>query len=317
MKSIMARALFAAIASVFFATAVGAQPADSALLTELLNRIEHLQSELASVRGENERLRHELERFKRNTEENFKRLQSGEFGNAAAAAEGDGAGTDTERAVPADADAQEATKAAPEATAETPPEEAVAESESAESALPPAMPSEASAETPSEEAVAESESTESAVPPAAAETAETMPLATIGAAVSDDALDEQEYFSYRNAMKPLEDADYAKARKRFARFLRKYPQGKYAADAKYWVAESYYIANNYNLAERYYKQVIANHKDHRMHDEALLRIASIRETRAEWDGARAVLQKLNSESQDEKIRALAKRRLERLTREGR
>lgn len=286
------RLLLVAIVSIFLIPGVGAQTADSALLTELIGRVERLQNELASVRGENERLRHELEQFKRETGETLKQLQTGtELDSASDAPRVDVAGGDTESVVPNDTETK-------------------AEAEGSAADMTTAIPS--------GEAVAEPESTEgTSATPAGEEAAMTMPMANIGTAISDTATEEQEYFSYRNAMQPLEDADYAKARKRFAQFLQKYPQGKYAADAKYWVAESYYVANNYELAERYYKQVIGDHKNHRMHDEALLRIASIREARAEWDGARVVLQKLNSESKDKKIRTLAQKRLERLAREGR
>jgi tol-pal system protein YbgF len=53
---------------------------------------------------------------------------------------------------------------------------------------------------------------------------------------------------YHEAMKELQDGDYASAEKSFRTFVQRYPQHVLAGNAQYWVGETYYARHDYQSA---------------------------------------------------------------------
>ena len=127
----------------------------------------------------------------------------------------------------------------------------------------------------------------------------------------------EEYTAYSRAMSALERADYTRLRDNLTRFLQDYPAGDYADDANYWVAESYYDEGDLELAESYFMQLLENYKKSEKRESALLKIAYIRLNNKQWDAARKVLELLADEAKDKQIRKLATEQLKQLESKGR
>lgn len=123
---------------------------------------------------------------------------------------------------------------------------------------------------------------------------------------------QSEYEMYRNAMESLQSGDYVQLRKALSDFLARYSKGKYAANAKYWIAETYYVSEDHRKAQDYYKRVIKEHKNHPRREDAMLKIAYIREANQQWDSAIVIFESLANKAKNEKIRSLAKGRLKKL-----
>jgi len=140
------------------------------------------------------------------------------------------------------------------------------------------------------------------------------PLPTIAPAKLPDA---NELAAYSQAMSALENADYTRLRDRLTRFLQDYPEGDYADDANYWVAESYYSEGDLERAEPHFMQFINNYRDSEKREPALLQIARIRLNKEQWEAARNILEPLAAEAEDEQIRARAVEHLEQLESQGR
>ncbi len=129
--------------------------------------------------------------------------------------------------------------------------------------------------------------------------------------------DEDEYAAYSKAMGALDRADYTRLRDNLTRFLQDYPQGDYADDANYWVAESYYAEGDLEQATLYFTQLIENYGNSEKREPALLKIAYIRLNKEQWEDARKILERLKNEAEDEQIRKLAIEQLEQLGNKGR
>ena len=129
--------------------------------------------------------------------------------------------------------------------------------------------------------------------------------------------DEDEYAAYSKAMGALDRADYTRLRDNLTRFLQDYPQGDYADDANYWVAESYYAEGDLEQATLYFTQLIENYGNSEKREPALLKIAYIRLNKEQWEDARKILERLKNEAEDEQIQKLAIEQLEQLGNKGR
>ncbi len=129
--------------------------------------------------------------------------------------------------------------------------------------------------------------------------------------------DEDEYAAYSKAMGALDRADYTRLRDNLTRFLQDYPEGDYADDASYWVAESYYAEGDLEQATSYFTQLIENYGDSEKREPALLKIAYIRLNKKQWEDARKILERLKNEAEDEQVRKLAIEQLEQLGNKGR
>ena len=129
--------------------------------------------------------------------------------------------------------------------------------------------------------------------------------------------DEAEYAAYSKAMAALERADYTRLRDNLTRFLQDYPEGDYADDANYWVAESYYAEGDLEQATSYFTQLLENYDNSEKRESALLKIAYIRLNKEQWEDARKILERLKNEAEDEAVRKLAIEQLQQLGNEGR
>ncbi|WP_422015389.1 tol-pal system protein YbgF [Reyranella sp.] len=79
-----------------------------------------------------------------------------------------------------------------------------------------------------------------AAPKPAAQAAAPAPTPAAGAANADQLYDE--------AIKKLQEGDYAAAERGFKTFIQRNPQNKLAGNAQYWLGETYYARRDYNSA---------------------------------------------------------------------
>ena len=277
---------------------------ESRLLMRLLDKVERLQAELREVRDRGDRQARELRRLR-------KKMREIEGRRAATTATAAIAAT----AVSAVSAVTTASAAAPMSTAST-----------ANAMQPPAAEQEApdddarAAATP-----APAETERAQVPPSgdgepprdAAQTARTgddrapPPVPRLGFLPKDEATPgvKDERQAYRRATRALNDDDYARLRRDLEAFLRDWPRGRYAANAKFWIGEAWYAERNLDKAEAYYQRVVEENADHDKSEDAYLKLAYIHIDREQWDAAAAVLQNLAEAAAQDRIRALARKKL--------
>jgi len=96
--------------------------------------------------------------------------------------------------------------------------------------------------------------------------------ATTNAADKTPAAAEGEQQAYQNAFNTLRDLRYDQAVKAFRAFLAKYPKGRYAHIAQYWIGEAEYAQRKYKQAIVEYQKLIDNYPASPKLAEAMLKI---------------------------------------------
>jgi len=76
---------------------------------------------------------------------------------------------------------------------------------------------------------------------------------------------------YEQSLQAFKDGDYDGARKRFADFLRRHPDSKFAANAQYWLGECYYGVKDYAQAIEAFDRVGRSYPDSPKAPAALLK----------------------------------------------
>jgi len=123
-------------------------------------------------------------------------------------------------------------------------------------------------------------------------------VATTGEAAEDasaDAADPapdpaQERAAYDSAFDTLKSRRYAEAVRMFRDFLQTFPDGAYAANARYWLGESYYVVEDYANAQAQFEALIARWPAHDKAPGALLKIGLSQHGRKQYDEAEVTLQ---------------------------
>ncbi|MDD9869741.1 MAG: tetratricopeptide repeat protein [Gammaproteobacteria bacterium] len=267
---------------------------ENQLLIELLDKVERLQTELNELRDRNDRLQHELEKLKR------------EFNGAAAPAPETGA-----------PDAAPSPDAAPLDTASpqraTPPGAVSPDTAPPGIAPPPDVAPPDTASPPDAAPSPDTAPPQRAAPPPDTTPSDTTPSdAAPSPPVRRDqppVHGEEEYRRYRAAWSALNDKDYVRLREGFGEFLERYPHGKYAASAKYWIGESWYAQRDFGKAETAFRRVVEEHADHQKSEDASVKIAIIRMERGEHDAAREILDSLAESATQRSVRDLARKKL--------
>ncbi len=299
---------------------VSAQEQNSALLNRLLDKVQQLQNEVTELRNQNELTQFELKTLQKNLDQRWSELETqiheAHTTPTIAPASTEVAPTKTQleqlknnsqkleqqitqtnsRLDELARIVEEMQLQKPEAPAIEPEAPAIEAIEPEVPAIEPEVPA-IEPEAPAIEAI-EPEEKPSLIEPAG------LP-------------DEDEYAAYSKAMAALDRADYTRLRDNLTRFLQDYPQGDYADDANYWVAESYYAEGDLEQATLYFTQLIENYGDSEKREPALLKIAYIRLNKEQWEDARKILERLKNEAEDEQVRELAIEQLEQLGNRGR
>ena len=99
---------------------------------------------------------------------------------------------------------------------------------------------------------------------------------------------EAEQKAYDAIFPLVRNKQYSEAVKAYGDFLSKYPDGRNAANARYWLGQVYYVQNSNEDAETQFKLVISLHGDSPKAPDAMLKLATIEERRGSPAAAKAL-----------------------------
>ena len=90
-----------------------------------------------------------------------------------------------------------------------------------------------------------------------------------------DAKPADERTRYRHGFQLLRDGELPAAITALASYLQDYPQGRYAADARYWIADAHYVEQHYEQALRDFSRLVSEHPDSPKVPKALYKIGLV------------------------------------------
>lgn len=127
---------------------------------------------------------------------------------------------------------------------------------------------------------------------------------------------DQERAGYMNAFEILRESRYAEAIQAFTQFLQQYPNGKYANNAQYWLAEAYYASGDMQKALDEFGKVIDLYPSSSKIPDAKLKLGYTYYELGQWAKARDVLTGVMTAYPNSSFALLAEKRLNRMTQEG-
>ncbi len=119
---------------------------------------------------------------------------------------------------------------------------------------------------------------------------------------------------YSSAFALLKERKYEESKAAFNELLRRYPQGDYADNARYWLGETYYVLRDYPAAMAEYDRLVQLNPSSPKVPGALLKIGFIQYDQRDFDQAKATLARVISTYPNSTEARLAKSRLERIGR---
>lgn len=122
--------------------------------------------------------------------------------------------------------------------------------------------------------------------------------------------------AYDQGFDELNKGQYDSAITSFEQLLERYPDSKYAPNAQFWMAEAYYVNRDFNAAQAGFEKVVTDYPGSSKVPDAILKIAYIRYDHQAWTETRLLLEKLLREYPNTTAAMLAKKRLNRMEREG-
>lgn len=122
--------------------------------------------------------------------------------------------------------------------------------------------------------------------------------------------------AYKQAFQLLNNGQYAQAVSAFTDFLANYPDSGYAPNAQYWLGEAYYASRDYEQALLAFKRVQKQYPESNKTPDAALKLGYTYYEMQQWDNAKATLKQIISQYPKSQPANLAKKRLERIAREG-
>jgi len=135
-------------------------------------------------------------------------------------------------------------------------------------------------------------------------------------AVDAEAQRQQEREAYQKAFDMLRELRYAQATAAFRDFLNKYPQGRYAHIAQYWLGEAAYAQRDFRQAITDYNALLANYPNSPKLAEAMLKIGYSHYELKEPEQARKVLEQLLQQYPDSTEAGQGRNLLKRINKNG-
>jgi tol-pal system protein YbgF len=123
--------------------------------------------------------------------------------------------------------------------------------------------------------------------------------------------------AYRDAFELLKERKYPEAVEAFNDLLRRYPQGEFTDNARYWLGETYYVQRNYPAALAEFDRLVQLNPTSNKIPGAMLKIGYIQYEQEAFDQARAALTQVVTQYPDSTEARLARSRLDRMGRERR
>lgn len=118
--------------------------------------------------------------------------------------------------------------------------------------------------------------------------------------------------AYDAAYDAFKEGRYAEARERMKAFLKKYPGGKLAGNAQFWIAETYYAENNFDDAILAYEEVLQSYGDSQKVPAAMLKQAYAFRELGDKKAARGILKQLVARFPGTKQAKAAEKELDKL-----
>ncbi len=103
---------------------------------------------------------------------------------------------------------------------------------------------------------------------------------------------------YQSAFNLLRDKNYPDAVTKMQDYLTDYPNGKYAANAHYWLGEVYYLEAKLPEAAKEFKTITDNYPDSEKEPDSLLKLAMIYDTQGRHQAAHQLFQKIRTKYPD-------------------
>ncbi len=129
--------------------------------------------------------------------------------------------------------------------------------------------------------------------------------------------EEQEKAAYVAAFEFLKTGQYGRAIKEYGAFLGKYPNGRYADNAQYWLGEANYVSREFPEALSQFQKVVANFPASPKVADARLKIGFAFYEMERYDDARQALEDVVRDYPDSSVARLARQRIVRMKEEGR
>lgn len=127
---------------------------------------------------------------------------------------------------------------------------------------------------------------------------------------------DHERAGYMNAFEILRESRYAEAIQSFTQFLQQYPNGKYANNAQYWLAEAYYATGDMEKALAEFGKVIDEYPSSSKIPDAKLKLGYTYYELGQWAKSRDTLTGVMTSYPNSSFALLAEKRLTRMTQEG-
>ncbi|OQW93240.1 MAG: tol-pal system protein YbgF [Beggiatoa sp. IS2] len=121
--------------------------------------------------------------------------------------------------------------------------------------------------------------------------------------------------AYQQAFKWVHQGQYEQVITAFKEFLTRYPQGKHAADAQYWVGESQYALKKFDDALATYSQLMEKYPQSSKYSYAQLKIGYVYAEKKDDVNARTTLNKVKNDYSGTAVARLAEERLRQLQQE--
>lgn len=123
------------------------------------------------------------------------------------------------------------------------------------------------------------------------------PVARTAGAPSTNVAQPGEYEAYKNAYAKVKAQEFGGAVTAFQSFLDKYPEGRYAANAHYWLGELYLVLSppQPEQAMQEFSGLLQNYPDNAKVPDAMLKLGRLYFQRGERDRSRQMLERLVAE----------------------
>ena len=123
--------------------------------------------------------------------------------------------------------------------------------------------------------------------------------------------------AYEKAFSALRDGQHQQAITGFQSFLKAYPNGQYADNAQYWLGEAYYVSGNYEKAATAFQTLAKQYPASPKLPDAKLKLGYTFYEMQDWQQAKQLFQDVQTNYPQTSVASLAGKRLVRMTEEGR
>ncbi|MFO7954611.1 tol-pal system protein YbgF [Thioalkalivibrio sp.] len=127
-----------------------------------------------------------------------------------------------------------------------------------------------------------------------------------------DLPDADEQAAYQTAFDDLMAGDYTTAMRKLEQFLEDYPDGSFAANAWYWLAEAKYASGEFEAALEDFERLREDFPESEKSGDALLKIGYVHFELEDFDAAREALEEVRAEYGGTTLDRLARERLQRI-----